>query len=411
MAWQDRVQEAAYTPPVSGERLTFDFEDVREVTELRGARYDFVDANGSYIQPTGTSGRRFPLRVFLTGSDYDLAATSFIAALREAGTGLLEHPIYGAVDVVPLGEVSRRDDLKTAGNQAIIEVVFWETIGALYPSGDADPASQVLQAVSEFNNAANGEFADSVDTTTKTREVSLASKVQNTIATVRTATQTVASSTNAVANEVNDIFDSVNTSIDTLVGRPLALAAQISQLIQSPGRAAALWSDKLTAYRALADGIFTNTYGESTARSRNNFRTDDLAASNALAGAITGAVNSQFETQPEALEAAQSILTLSDDLNTWREASHTALELTDTGGAYQQWQEAAALAAGFLIEISFTLAQERTVTLDRQRTIVDLCAELYGSVDDRLDFFIASNGLTGDDIIELQVGKQIRYYV
>ncbi len=71
-------------------------------------------------------------------------------------------------------------------------------------------------------------------------------------------------------------------------------------------------------------------------------------------------------------------------------------------------------AAGFLVEISFTLAQERTLKLDRHRTPVDLVAELYGTfgvLDERLDFFINSNALVGLDILEVPKGREVVYYV
>ena len=79
--------------------------------------------------------------------------------------------------------------------------------------------------------------------------------------------------------------------------------------------------------------------------------------------------------------------------------------------AYQQLQEAAALTAGFLVFISFSLKQERRLVLDRARTVIDLAAELYGSVDDPLDFFIASNRLSGSEILELPIGREVVYYV
>jgi len=64
-----------------------------------------------------------------------------------------------------------------------------------------------------------------------------------------------------------------------------------------------------------------------------------------------------------------------------------------------------------LVFISFSLKQERSLVLDRSRTIIDVVAELYGSVDDQLDFFINSNGLTGSEILELPKGKQVVFYV
>lgn len=412
MSWEERIKEAAYTPP-SGTRLTFDYEDVKQTVELRGTLYDFVDTQGTYVQSTGSSGDSFPMRIFISGPNYDTKAKTFMAALKEAGEGLLEHPIHGMRTVVPLGRVLRRDDLKTAANQAIFEFTMWETIGSLYPSGHVDPASQVLQAVSDYNAAAAAEFADVITLDTQIEAVALENKTRGIIDAISASVSSVSDSTQAVRDQFDDIFDSVNNSISVLVGDPLTLAFQVVQLVQSPARAISLWSDKLDAYKNLADSIFGQVVQPSSGDSRNKnaFYADDLAGAGALTGAVVGAVNSTFSTRPEALEAAQELLLLSDKLNTWRELNYESLGQVDTGGAYQQWQNAAAIAAGFLVQISFALAQEHVIILDRPRTIVDLSAELYGSIDDKLDFLIDTNNLTGDEIKELPVGRLIKYYV
>jgi hypothetical protein len=123
------------------------------------------------------------------------------------------------------------------------------------------------------------------------------------------------------------------------------------------------------------------------------------------------AVNNQFETKTEALEAAEEILTQFEDVVAWRDENYQTLGEVDTGGAYQQLQKAVSLTAGFLVDISFSLKQERALILDRDRTIIDLSAELYGSVDDKLDFLINSNNLTGSEILEIPKGREIVYYI
>ena len=70
-----------------------------------------------------------------------------------------------------------------------------------------------------------------------------------------------------------------------------------------------------------------------------------------------------------------------------------------------------ALTAAFITELSFSLKQEKSIILDRNRTIIDLSAQLYGEVDPQLDFMITSNDLSGDEIIELPRGKEIVYFV
>lgn len=413
MAWNDRIREGAYTSP-GGTRIRFDYEDVRREFDKKTSGFDFPDADGTYVQDLGNTGRRYPLRLFFWGNDYDLQAEEFENLLAERGQGRLEHPIYGTVDVVPFGTITRRDDLKTAANQAVIEVTFWETIGLVYPTRQSDPASQVGQAVENYNSAAAEDFADGVSVETAAQRVTLKNTYENILGTVESGLQAVADVQENVRKQFNAINDSINQGIDTLIGEPLDLAFQTSLLIQAPGRALASITDRLDAYGNLADSIISGN-GASVNNNRANrinaFKTRELTASGAVTGAIVSVVNTQFERKTSALQAAEDILAKFDAVNDWKDGNLVDLELIDTGGAYQRLQEAVALTAGFLVEISFTLKQERRVVLDRARTIIDLAAELYGSIDDQLDFLIQSNNLTGSEILELPKGREIVYYV
>jgi hypothetical protein len=412
MAWQDRLNEAAYTPP-NGARIVLEYEEVRTAAELRGSRFDFANVPGTYVQGTGSSGREFPMRVYFNGEDHDTQAAAFLNALRDPGEGTLEHPIAGRVQVVPLGRIVQRNDLVRAANESAFEVTFWETIGALYPSSQSDPASDVLASVSGFNSAAATAYEGGISLATGSELAELINGVKSETQKVKKFLQPIAATVERVSNQFDDIADSITDGINVLVQEPLTLAFQIVQLVQSPGRASALWQDKLEAFASLAANITSAGARTPTVdrTAQNLFLTDDLYASGALTGVIVGAVNNEFTTQPDAIKAAQAILAQAGTLNTWREQNFEALGETDTGESYQQWQEAASLCAGFLVQISFTLAQERIITTERDRSIVDLCAELYGSVDDKLDFLINSNSLTGDEIIEIPRGRSIKYYV
>lgn len=412
MAWQDRLSEAAYTPP-SGARIVFTYEELRVNTELKGTRFDFPGTEGTYVQATGASGREFPLRVYFNGADHDTDAAAFFSALRETGEALLEHPTEGRVTVVPLGRVSQRNDLVKSANETVIDVVLWETIGAIYPTDQADPASEVLTSVDDFKDATSQAFADAVSTVTGSEIAELANGAKAAVAKAKKELGPIADTVEALETQFADIADSINDGIDVLIGQPLTLAFQIVQLIHAPARAAALWQDKISAYSALAKNIATGSRLPTVDNSaRNLFAVDDAVATSAATGAILSAVNTEFKTQPDAIEAAQAVIELVDSVVAWRESNFTTLSATDTGETYQQMQAAASLCAGYLIQISFTLYQERTIITHKDRTIVDLCAELYGDAgDENLNFFINSNAFTGDEILEIPKGKRIKYYV
>lgn len=407
MAWNDRLKEAAYTSP-GGTRVTFSYEDVRKSVEKRTSAFEFPDADGTFVQDLGHTGRRYPIRAFFSGGDYDLAADEFENLLLERGIGRLEHPLYGTIDVIPFGVITRRDDLKSAANQAVIELTFWETIGLVYPTAQADPASSVLAAVSEYNAAVSDEFAESLSLDTAVERVTFKNEYLALLDTVSTGLQAIANAQDDVRQQFDAIVDSVNRGIDVLVDEPLALAFQTALLIQAPARALTSITARLSSYGDLAQSIVTQG---SSADSENEFRTQDLYASSYVTGSIVSTVNSQFLTKTDALAAAEAVLTQFETVAAWRDDNFENLDAIDTGSAYQKLQEAVAITAGFLVEISFSLKQERRVILDRARTIIDLAAELYGAIDSELDFLISSNDLSGSEILELPTGREIVYYV
>lgn len=415
MAWDDRIREGAYTPPVSKTRLTFDFENVSKTVEKKTAAFEFPDVNGTFIQDNGHSGRRYPLRIFFTGDDHDLEAKSFEDALLETGTGKLEHPFYGTVNVVPFGEIKTRDDLKTAANQTIMEVTFWDTIGLIYPTVQQDPAADVLNAVDEYNVAVANEFEEVTDLDSAVEQATFKNTYQALLNSAQSSLQAIADAQENVQSQFNAIVDSINQSIDVLVSTPLTLAFQTVQMIQSPARALVSIEARLSAYSDLANSLITGDGAVVSpsldSSSSNDFHTNDLYVSTYVTGSVVSVLNNQFATKTEALQAAELILQQLTDVTNWRDDNFESLGEIDTGASYQKLQEAVALTAGFLVEISFSLKQERRIVLTRNRTIIDLAAELYGSVDDQLDFLISSNNLSGSEILEVPKGREIVFYV
>ena len=407
MSWVNEIREGAYTSPVSKKRIVFQFEDVSLVRPKKTTAFDFVDADGTYMQDNGLRGDQFPLRMYFSGSDYLAQAQLMLDYLSEKGAGYLEHPLYGAYDVVPVGDLARRDDLKTAANQAVFEITFWASIDIIYPLAQDDPSAAVLSAVDRFNAAIANGTASALSLNSAFKKATFKNKYTALLSTVSTTMRNIAAAQASVLATFDTVVASINEGIDVLVDDPLTLAFQTTIAIQAPARAAAAIRARLDGYKNLASDIVN---GGSSSNS-NDFHTQDLYASSYVSGSILSALNTQFFSKPQAIQAASDILTQLDDVVAWRDANLLALGILDDGGAYQQLQDAAALAAGFLVQISFTLKQERSIVLTSPRNIIDLCAELYGSVDDMLDFFIISNDFSGEEIVEIPRGRRVVYYV
>lgn len=466
ISWENRLAEAAYTPP-SGLRITFDYEDISYSVDKRTTVFEFPDANGALVQDHGVGARQFPHRIFFSGPDHDLQAAVFEAALMERGIGKLESPLYGEHSVVPTGSITRADHLKTAANQTIFEVTFFETIDAIYPESIDDSAGAVVTALELFGDLGAAEFASKLTISSISEQKGIIDTVNDLVKRVQNQLEKVAAVQDVINDQFTDAVDAINNSIDTLVRDPLLLARQTQNMINAPSKALAGVTERLKGYGNLASDIFTSPDAVSVpggpggvgfrvdsltgvgndAESPNRFHVRDLFVGNFIVGSISSALftstatggstslaavkqaqiegvpaDNRIDTAPKAIAAAAEILEQWDAYVAWRDAnfdsiagdSYTYVSTpgnTEEGGAFGALQKAVAMGAGALIQLSFSLLKERRVTTDRDRSIVDLAYELYGSVDDILDFFIVSNDLSGAEIIEIPRGREIVYYV
>jgi prophage DNA circulation protein len=440
MSWQERLREAAYRSPNST-RTVFTFQDVSRVAEKKTSAFDFPDADGTLVQDLGRKGRRYPLRVIFAGDNHDLEADAFEQTLLERGAGVLEHPRYGQVDVVPFGEITQRDDLKTRANQTVLEVVFWATIGTAYPTGQNNGTAEALAAVDEYTAVASGQLEEALQFNTQFEVVTFRDQWDGFLNNVQSELAELAEVQGDIARQFNNINDSINRSIDVLIAEPLTLSFQTLALIKVPARAAVQIEARLSAYGNLALSIMngiSNRIGTgpsgtpqtvqptNDSRAANELASRELFAQGAIAGSVTAtmtAVQSSVEdggysTQPQAIMAAELLLEQFEQVTDWVDQNYCdldgtgieALSVVDTGAGYQQLYKSVSLAAGVLVQLAFNLRQERRITLDRARSLYDFVGEYYGDIDANLDFFINSNDLTGSEILELPKGRTVVVY-
>lgn len=451
--WESRLRESAYTGP-SGTRVRFYYEDVMRVTPLRTQAFSFPGVDGDYVQQNGFGSRKYPLRCVFWGQYHDLEAQAFESLLLEHGRGKLEHPMYGTIKVVPFGEFTRRDDLKTAANQTIIEVEFWTSLEELYPKASTDVENEIVSGLDIAGLAICEQFNRAADLTDTVKRAAGKGTIRSMLESVSATLGQVSDLVSAVNRDFQDAVDLVNYGMDVLIGQPLQLALQIKDLISAPSRALDGLKSRMEMYEQLWDRIFGSdaakpaeaissvtpslagrfSLTERSTRIANDFHTADLFATCAISGATASALSvsnaeargprtRQFRTRPDALRSAETIGLLLDAHVAWRDAGFAALAGIGKTGIYQHdegeaaahLRRAVAMTQSHLVELSFSLVPERAIVLDRPRTIIDLSAELVGYVDPRdgfdpLDFMIEANNLGGEEILEIPRGRRIVYY-
>lgn len=124
MSYIDRLETLTYQSP---KRKTFDleFEDLAKSITRKTAINEFPYQDKANIQDLGMGNLKIPIRCFITGNDYDLEADRFFKALNEQGYGVLDHPRWGSIDVLPISVTQSESFVENTG-RAIFEIEFVE---------------------------------------------------------------------------------------------------------------------------------------------------------------------------------------------------------------------------------------------------------------------------------------------
>lgn len=404
MAWQDRIQTAVYISP-SGLRFEFQYENVSINVDKKTNEFIFPEIDGSYIQDLGHNGRRFPFIIYFSGDDYDIVSDAFFAALEEIGIGTLEHPVYKTRKVVPSGNITRRDDLVTAANQAVFNVTFIETIEDLtFPVSEINQENEIKNSLDNLNFNTSFQYSNSIVPESESENAILQKDLLDKKTQIEILLENLTQLNEDIENAFNTISESFDNNIVNLLIDPGGVADQFITLINTP-------ANVITTATAYIDGYGNaiRTVINGIADTPNKFFNSFLSIAGLFGALNFGMTNAEFLFRPDAINAAESISELNDNIIIWMDEKIIEFEIADTGESYDSMVELFSLTVSYLIRLSFDLPKEIFITLQEERNIIELVAELYDDID-KIDFFIETNDLTIDEMEILPQGKQVVYY-
>jgi len=101
--WRDRLKPLIeFTSPLGNGFLAKWKGDPRSL-EKRIGEFGFPGRPGSIIQDLATKAARYTLTIYFDGADNDLESQRFFDAVQaESGTWLVDHPVYGPIELQPL---------------------------------------------------------------------------------------------------------------------------------------------------------------------------------------------------------------------------------------------------------------------------------------------------------------------
>jgi prophage DNA circulation protein len=452
------ILDARYTSP-SGKEAVFLVEKAKRDTELKTGVFVFPHRDGAHVQHQGRGARMFPLACIFSGPECMDAADAFEEMLIERGAGELQHPAYGAVKAVPTGSFSREDDLVEGINESAVTVTFTETI----VDGDADvlaatAADAVAEAQDEFSEQAAADFASGLQTDDIPEQLAITGALEESAQSVSDNLQGLArsdkrtfadfvTSAKQLKSDIQNLYKKTQDAagkIESVYVKALNIGRQVLRLMRLPSRAAVSISEKIKGYSELAADLINQYRNDpfGTRKTAQAYSAAQLAITGAVAAIAEGASLSVAEeaakspsarasaasgvlngtdagggtagvsSREEAVLAANTLVRLLEETQEFADTKIAANAFVDSdSAAYLSFLTLVRNSAKLVLNASFSLPLQKTVTLDRDRQAVELCAELYGEIDEKLDGFIALNNFNIDEIQLIPMGRSVSYYV
>ncbi|MCK5017362.1 MAG: hypothetical protein KAS32_09875, partial [Candidatus Peribacteraceae bacterium] len=331
-------------------------------------------------------------------------------ACGEVGRWEVQHPLYGGLQLQLIG-YNQGIQPVTQGGLTEFNLSFFQPADADIIESKQQLLGNVKAAIDKASAASIGKFADAVSNISSKAQAGLAAVVD--VAT--TAVDSILGPIAQINSEINSSFLAIQRGIDETLAAvildPLALAGQVVNLIETPSQIVLSTQEKLNAYKALAQELFNIESEEPAVLEVKEIYLG--ATSSAIAG-IAAATDAQLSTT--VLTQMVDIVENFDAMIVSLEADQSKFldlpmdeQYVSMVGTFSQYYITTAYALRSMIKSSLELAIEKRFILQKYTSPLMLTINEYNT-DDKLDFLIETNDLSGTEIVLLPPGKEIVIY-
>ena len=426
MAWEDRLRKFVYLPP-NGGRFEAQFDSLSRSGGRKAPVTELPGQDQARVQNLGIMTPRYPVDIYFSGADYDQTADRFWNALDQDGPATMEHPRWGVISVIPLTK-SQTEQFVNGVGRAVFSIDFIRVSAEVraYPRVRTS-ASDLLSVSSDA--AVDQILADmaGVDTTGLAEVAAIEGTVTETVAEFTDLSEAMLSSPDVaivvglltepetptlndqaldMIRQINELSDEIVRNIDDVADDPVVFAQRLIQLHRLPASVAIAVERKVRGYQAIAGTLIDTYVGLANTYSEFAERIGLSALWALLIGASESTTSGDLATRAQAQEVVEVMAAI-------RTAIVEAVE--DIGGepnfeANALADSVATSAIDNVITRALSLPTEALTVLDRQITPLQFVWESDGNTD-RVDEFIAFNRLSGDQILMMEIGTEVRWYV
>lgn len=376
--------------------------------EFNISEFEYPEVAGTHVDRRLHKGTRYPLEFYFQGENNVDEMKAFIISSRDRRPWTILHPIYGSIIAHPLSISFDNSGINTSK----ITCTCVETITDGGPRTTFDPKETAPALVTKSRDANSSFFANTVSPVVS--DVSMMKS--NVDSLYKEGSKHISS--DEIANEYFNLYNTATTKLNTAFNEFNTSVAFIQDFIVYPAQFIQNVKARLLILKNQAIQLSLNLENLSTPNEKKIFENQKGALISAM---IETVVTPSGDEYTNAVDVMDVIAILTDEYNLFIEQLQSIQ--TGNGGEPDAYfpdfsfmydlNYAMNFSVGNLFSIALTAQQERIVYLESDSNLVLLTHRFYGmAVDDStLTRFIDSNGIGINELLQINKGRKIVYYV
>jgi hypothetical protein len=406
MSWEDKITKQLSITTGDGKIYTVVWINASKSIEWHGSEFSFLEVNGTLAKKKKLLGRKFPLEFYFQGADHLDEFARFERSCSDTRPMVIEHPLY---DVIIAQLMSLNVD-NTTMNYSKVTCTAIETITEENPVTTIDPIDSIAQikTVLDVSNEAELTQPPSI-TDVNTLNIVTAQNYKQGLKII------------TIPEEAQDYFNAFSTAssyINTATASPLlAMRATISMLTM-PAKFTADVKSRVNTLVEQFNNLRITITGIYTVPSKQIYEVQGNALISSMCLAASTPLSGNYRNSNSAINIVEILLTnyrlFLTDLDALQSPNGGNPAFFIPGfDALNQLNLLVNLTVSSLLQIALNGRQERSLILTEDTNIITLTHRLYSldPKDNNISELIDNNKFTYKDMLGIEKGKKITYYI
>lgn len=407
MSWIEKIKEGIKITTGDGEVYEPLYVLSSKNIDYNIAEFNFPNVNGTLVKVGNKRGTRHNLRIIFQGENHLDTAEAFEKSCEDKRPWIISHPYYGRLRVQKTSLRFNPEGLNTTE----ITGEFIETITKDYPKTSIDPKDFAEQQASTTNEANAGAFSDADLSPTDVNSL------ENDVEDINDATGTPDISENQF-NEYRNSFNETKTKILDAATDTLAAANATIDYIGAVSRFEVPVAIRLQILLDQFQKLSVNLTNLTTPTEKKKYEMVAGAIFTAMNQAAINPTDNDYETIPEVTSVIDQIVATNNDyISNLNDLQTINGGNTDSYIPDFTFVNSLNVLVNHVLSTLFVIAidaqQQRIFTLTEDSNVFLLAHRFYGlEVDDStLNKFINQNNIGINEIMNIEKGRDIIYYV